>query len=80
MSTSKPITNTIMNKEMMINLQKGLKQILRFSSIKQGTKRALEAENHFLNGAIWANPELIDKYPTLPIYMMSGRSILDLES
>jgi len=55
-----------------------LKQVLSANDYKPGSQKARICEKHFLQGAISANPELINEYPAITICILSGRSILSL--
>ena len=63
---------------LLYKFQQGIRGCLRSARVEEGTKRAVEVEYHFLTGAVWANPEVIDN-PTLLKYYREGRSILTLD-
>lgn len=55
-------------------LKDRLRQILKNSAIKEGSKQAAITEQSFLMGAMFADERLATPY--LQILLMSGRSIL----
>lgn len=58
-------------------LQKGIRHNLSLKGIEEGTDEALQAENIFLSGAIYANENLMGEYPQIVMFMMANRSILE---
>ena len=59
-------------------IQSALQEVLNANDYREGTKKAAICENSFIQGAITADPSLINNCPILSICLMSGRSILSL--
>ncbi len=69
MSKEKPNIQTI---------QSALEEVLNANDYREGTKKAAICETSFIQGAITADPSLINNCPILSICLMSGRSILSV--
>jgi len=59
-------------------IQSTLQEVLNANDYREGTKKAAICETSFIQGAITADPTLINNCPILAICLMSGRSILSI--
>ena len=59
-------------------IQSTLQEVLNANDYREGTKKAAICETSFIQGAITADPTLINNCPILTICLMSGRSILSI--
>jgi len=59
-------------------IQSALQEVLNANDYREGTKKAAICETSFIQGAITADPTLINNCPILSICLMSGRSILSI--
>lgn len=59
-------------------IQSALQEVLNANDYREGTRKAAICETSFIQGAITADPSLINNCPILSICLMSGRSILSV--